>query len=133
MKVTAGSPASRRSAYADLPERMPPVTRMRAIGGDSIFIAWPAAAGLALGFAADRVLGDPQRGHPVAGFGRVADSLERRTYADCRIAGVGHVVILVGAAGALGLIMERIAAEPAGVADQRSPRQRPGPCSGVAR
>ncbi len=70
----------------------------------------PAAAGLALGFAADRILGDPQRGHPVAGFGRVAGSLERRTYADCRIAGVGHVMILVGAAGVMGLIMERLAA-----------------------
>ena len=67
------------------------------------------AAGLALGFAADRVWGDPRRGHPVAGFGRVADSLERRTYADRRLAGTGHVVILVGAASALGLVMERMA------------------------
>ena len=70
----------------------------------------PAAAGLALGFAADRILGDPQRGHPVAGFGRVAGSLERRTYADSRIAGVGQVMILVGATGVMGLIMERLAA-----------------------
>ena len=70
----------------------------------------PAAAGLALGFAADRILGDPQRGHPVAGFGRVAGSLERRTYADSRIAGVGQVMILVGATGVIGLIMERLAA-----------------------
>ena len=37
------------------------------------------------------VLGDPRRGHPVAGFGRVAAALERRTYADRRAAGVGHV------------------------------------------
>jgi adenosylcobinamide-phosphate synthase len=67
------------------------------------------AAGLALGFAADRIWGDPRRGHPVAGFGRVADSLERRTYADSRVVGTGHVMILVGAAGGLGLIMEALA------------------------
>ena len=29
---------------------------------------WPSAAGLALGYLADRVLGDPRRGHPVAGI-----------------------------------------------------------------
>jgi adenosylcobinamide-phosphate synthase len=69
----------------------------------------PTAAGLALGFTADRVWGDPRRGHPVAGFGRVADALERRTYADRRLSGVGHVVILVGAASALGLVLERLA------------------------
>lgn len=30
------------------------------------------------GFAADRLLGDPRRGHPVAGFGQVAAWAERR-------------------------------------------------------
>ena len=29
---------------------------------------WPSAAGLAVGFMADRVFGDPRRGHPVAGI-----------------------------------------------------------------
>ena len=81
---------------------------MRAIGDDSTS-RLATAAGLALGFAADRVWGDPRRGHPVAGFGRVADWFERRTYADRRLAGTGHVVILVGAASALGLVMERMA------------------------
>ena len=37
------------------------------------------ALGLALGFAADRLVGDPARVHPVAGFGRTAAWLERRT------------------------------------------------------
>ena len=57
--------------------------------------------GLTLGFAADRLLGDPVRWHPVAGFGRAATALERATYADRRRNGVVHVAILVGAAAAL--------------------------------
>jgi adenosylcobinamide-phosphate synthase len=48
------------------------------------------------------VLADPQRWHPVAGFGRVAAALERRTWADRRGPGVVHVALLVGAAAALG-------------------------------
>lgn len=58
--------------------------------------------GLAAGFAADRMLGDPRRWHPVAGFGRVATALERVTYADRRGPGVVHVALLVGATAALG-------------------------------
>lgn len=73
---------------------MPVVTRARAVG-------------LLLGTAADAVLGDPRRGHPVAGFGAVAAALERRTWRDRRAAGVGHVVVLVGAAVALGAAGER--------------------------
>lgn len=38
------------------------------------------AAGLALGWIADQVLGDPRRGHPVAGFGRIAAALEARVH-----------------------------------------------------
>jgi adenosylcobinamide-phosphate synthase len=56
------------------------------------------ASGLALGFAADRLLGDPRRWHPVAGFGRVAAALEQRWYADSRTRGVVHVAALVGGA-----------------------------------
>ncbi|MCW2616650.1 MAG: hypothetical protein JWN08_3644, partial [Frankiales bacterium] len=33
------------------------------------FASWPVAAGLAAGLAADALLDDPRRGHPVAGFG----------------------------------------------------------------
>jgi adenosylcobinamide-phosphate synthase len=58
--------------------------------------------GLAVGFAADRLLGDPARWHPVAGFGRAAASLERATYADRRLNGVVHVATLVAAAAAVG-------------------------------
>lgn len=59
--------------------------------------------GLTAGFAADRVLGDPARWHPVAGFGRAAADLERLTYADRRSAGAVHVAILVGATTAVGV------------------------------
>jgi adenosylcobinamide-phosphate synthase len=53
---------------------------------------------MALGFAADRLVGDPQRWHPVAGFGQAAGLLERGLYADSRARGAVHVTLLVGAA-----------------------------------
>ena len=72
----------------------------------------PTAAGLLLGYAADALLGDPRRGHPVAGFGQVAAALERRTYADRRAAGVGHVLLLVGGTAALGVGLSRATPAP---------------------
>jgi adenosylcobinamide-phosphate synthase len=66
------------------------------------------AAGLAAGFAADRLFGDPRRWHPVAGFGAVAAGLERRVYAGRRARGVLHVAMLVGAAAAAGETAERL-------------------------
>ncbi|MEO9325312.1 cobalamin biosynthesis protein [Nocardioides sp. C4-1] len=63
--------------------------------------------GLVLGFAADRVLADPARWHPVAGFGTLAAALERRTYADDRAHGAGHVALLVGGAAAVGALLPR--------------------------
>jgi adenosylcobinamide-phosphate synthase len=60
------------------------------------------ALGLVLGYAADSLLGDPGRWHPVAGFGRAATALERVTYADRRAHGAVHVAVLVGGAAALG-------------------------------
>ena len=68
------------------------------------------AAGLAAGFAADRLLGDPRRWHPVAGFGVLAAGLERRVYADRRTRGVLHVAVLAGGAAALGEAAERLTA-----------------------
>ena len=65
------------------------------------------AAGLLLGHAADRLLGDPRRFHPVAGFGSAASSLERRLYADSRARGTVHTVLLVGAAAGIGIAAER--------------------------
>jgi adenosylcobinamide-phosphate synthase len=70
------------------------------------------AAGLLLGAAADALLADPRRGHPVAGFGAVATVLERHIYADRRIPGVVHVAVLVGGAVALGATVERAARRP---------------------
>jgi adenosylcobinamide-phosphate synthase len=65
------------------------------------------ALGLIIGYAADRLLADPRRWHPVAGFGRVASGLERHTYADRRAAGLLHVGVLVGGAVVVGLVGER--------------------------
>src|SRR4051794_10470877 len=60
------------------------------------------ALGLGLGYVADRLLGDPARWHPVAGFGRTAAALERVLYADRRAPGVVHVAVLVGGTAVLG-------------------------------
>jgi adenosylcobinamide-phosphate synthase len=67
----------------------------------------PTAAGLALGAAADLLLADPRRWHPVAGFGRAAAALERRTWRDSRAAGVAHAGLLTGAAAGLGVALDR--------------------------
>jgi adenosylcobinamide-phosphate synthase len=66
------------------------------------------ASGLALGAAADLLLADPRRGHPVAGFGTVAGALERRVWRDSRAAGAGYTLVLVGAATALGTVTDRV-------------------------
>jgi len=65
------------------------------------------AAGLALGWGADRLLGDPARWHPVAGFGRLAAATETRLYADARARGVLHAALLTGGATGLGAFAER--------------------------
>jgi adenosylcobinamide-phosphate synthase len=69
---------------------------------------WPSAVGFAVGYLADRVVGDPGRGHPVAGFGAAASWLEARCYANRRAAGLVHTGALVGAAIAVGLALERL-------------------------
>jgi adenosylcobinamide-phosphate synthase len=68
---------------------------------------WPSALGLAVGYLADQVFGDPRRGHPVAGFGAAASWLEARCYADRQAAGVLHIGALVGAAIAFGAALDR--------------------------
>ncbi|MFC9477103.1 cobalamin biosynthesis protein [Nocardia sp. NPDC056952] len=65
------------------------------------------AVGLVLGFVLDRVFGDPQRWHPVAGFGSAAVALEAKTYADDRRAGVVHEVIAVGSVIGIGVLASR--------------------------
>ncbi|OBJ16670.1 cobalamin biosynthesis protein [Mycobacterium colombiense] len=67
-------------------------------------------AGVAIGYLADRALGDPRRGHPVALFGGAAAALENATYRDSRVAGVFHVGVLIGTLGVLGLAVQRAAA-----------------------
>jgi adenosylcobinamide-phosphate synthase len=67
----------------------------------------PIAAGLALGAVADRLLADPRRGHPVAGFGTVAAALERRVWQNSRAAGGAYALGLVTAASALGAVLDR--------------------------
>ncbi|QUR69814.1 cobalamin biosynthesis protein [Mycobacterium spongiae] len=58
--------------------------------------------GVVTGYVADVALSDPQRGHPVALFGRAAAKVEQVTYRDTRVAGAVHVGLLVGAVGLLG-------------------------------
>lgn len=70
------------------------------------------AAGLLLGFVADRALGDPPRFHPVAGFGRTAAALEGRLHRDAAAAGAVHAAVLVGASAGLGALLERRAERP---------------------
>lgn len=64
-------------------------------------------AGVLVGYLADLVLADPRAGHPVAGFGAAATTVERLTYRDTRAGGAVHVAILVGAVSLLGAALQR--------------------------
>jgi len=66
------------------------------------------AVGLAAGFLADRIWGDPARWHPVAGFGTVAARVEKMLYRDRRGAGIAYTATLVGATAALGVVAEKL-------------------------
>jgi adenosylcobinamide-phosphate synthase len=63
---------------------------------------------LAGGFAADLLVGDPRRGHPVAGFGRAALTLERVAYAPSRARGVLFTGVLVGGAALVAELAARV-------------------------
>jgi adenosylcobinamide-phosphate synthase len=69
---------------------------------------WPLAAGLIAGVAADAVLGDPRRGHPVALFGRAAGVLEARLYADSRLRGAAYAAACLALAAAPALAAGRL-------------------------
>ena len=56
---------------------------------------WALAGGLVGGVIADALLGDPSRGHPVALFGRAAQAVQDRLYADRCLAGVGYTASCV--------------------------------------
>ena len=69
---------------------------------------------LAAGYGADLLIGDPRRGHPVAGFGRAAVALEHRVYSPSRLRGAAFAAVLVGLA-ALAAELAARAAERAGL------------------
>lgn len=58
----------------------------------------PYAYGAVFGFLGDLVAGDPRRGHPVAGFGRLAGALERRMWRDDRLRGALYTALCAGGA-----------------------------------
>ena len=66
------------------------------------------AAGLLLGFVADRAFADPGRFHPVAGFGTAAIALQKMSYRDSRAAGTLHVAVLLAGTAGLGLAAEKV-------------------------
>lgn len=68
-----------------------------------------AAAGLAIGYLADLAFGDPQHGHPVAGFGHLAQHAERRWYEPTRVRGVAVTGALVGSVAAATALVARAA------------------------
>ncbi|SFC79061.1 cobalamin biosynthesis protein [Streptomyces aidingensis] len=70
----------------------------------------PVACGMALGFCADLIAGDPRRGHPVAGFGRAAAALERLLWRDRHTAGALYAALCAGPAVAAGALLEHRAA-----------------------
>jgi adenosylcobinamide-phosphate synthase len=67
---------------------------MRPAGRD-----WPLAGGLIAGAVADALLGDPERGHPVALFGQLMTGLEQRLYCERAAAGAAYAAggLLLGA------------------------------------
>ncbi|GGK02962.1 cobalamin biosynthesis protein CobD [Streptomyces camponoticapitis] len=63
------------------------------------------AYGATAGLLADRLFGDPRRGHPVAAFGRAAGAVERLLWHDHRGWGALHAVVCAGGtAGAAALV-----------------------------
>lgn len=63
------------------------------------------ALGTATGIAIDQLLGEPPIAvHPVARFGAIMQALERRTYRDHRVNGVGHLLAGVSIAASAGIL-----------------------------
>jgi adenosylcobinamide-phosphate synthase len=67
------------------------------------------AAGILAGAAADALLGDPRRGHPVALFGRAAQAVQNRAYADSRLRGAAYAAGCVLAVAAPAAAAGRLA------------------------
>jgi adenosylcobinamide-phosphate synthase len=60
------------------------------------------------GYAADLLLGDPERLHPVAGFGQLAGRIERAIYAPTRARGAAYALSLMGLAAVSGELLARL-------------------------
>lgn len=74
------------------------------------------AVGLGVGWLIDRAVGDPQKGHPVALFGRLAVRLEKAAYADSRFAGAFYSGLLIGAVSGGAALVQRHTRGPVGTA-----------------
>ncbi|WP_354700353.1 Cobalamin biosynthesis protein CobD [Paraconexibacter sp. AEG42_29] len=81
-------------------------------------------AGLAGGYVADLLLGDPARRHPVAGFGQAALRAEAALYAPSRPRGVVYAGVLVGGAAAAGALAGRTGAALGGALGGDAGRRR---------
>lgn len=68
-------------------------------------------AGILAGYLADVLFADPRRGHPVAGFGWCATTLENLTYRDNRGAGAVHTAVVVGGLTVAGVLARRSAGD----------------------
>lgn len=66
------------------------------------------AGGLALGMLADKLFGDPVRGHPVALFGTAAAALERRMWRDSRFAGAVFLGVCLAPFAGFGFLSRRL-------------------------
>ncbi|HEY5195857.1 MAG TPA: CobD/CbiB family cobalamin biosynthesis protein [Solirubrobacteraceae bacterium] len=85
-------------------------------------VAREAVVGLAGGYLADLVLGDPARLHPVAGFGWLAGRAETVLYAPSRFRGAAFTGLLVGFAALAAELAARLADH---LADHLAPRLAP--------
>ncbi|WP_405800255.1 cobalamin biosynthesis protein [Streptomyces sp. NBC_01506] len=65
------------------------------------------AYGAAAGLLADRLFGDPRRGHPVAGFGRAAGAVERLLWHDHRGWGALHAALCAGGTAGVAALVAR--------------------------
>lgn len=66
-------------------------------------------AGLAIGYAADRLFADPRRAHPVAAFGTIAGAVQTRLWSDSKLRGGIYTTVLVGGTGVMAMAAQRAA------------------------
>lgn len=62
-----------------------------------------------MGYALDRILGDPTKHHPVAVYGQAVSKLEKRIYANSKARGVAFTVIAVSTPVAITAAVSKIA------------------------